>query len=373
MKRTTLANIDSLFKPLHYVLRGLKRIRPSSNQPTKSFFVIKFFGMGSIIRIANVIEEKGIPKDNVVFVTLARNRKILEILQFESICIRDASAFAACASSLSVLFRLSRTRNAMILDMERSSHLSGIFRILASRGKPCSSFYFGTPNKVRANQKFIGLENKSALLAISEMLGDQSGSRRGSNLENTPSNKVVVNCNAGPYLPERKYPLDQYAELIAQLHKLHSNWNFVLTGTVKESSYVHTFYKLLISKGVDESRLQNLSGTLSLEELIDLLKSSKMLITNDSGPLHLAQYFKVRTVAIWGPTSSKLVGYPDSEHMLNFKSAHACSPCFLNPKSKVAFECGGKRTCFSDHIISKMTQQIDQFIENVEIKVADIT
>ena len=72
------------------------------------------------------------------------------------------------------------------------------------------------------------------------------------------------------------------------------------------------------------------------------------MITDDSGPLHLAYYYETPTVSIWGPTSAHLVGYPESDRMKNVSIDKKCSPCFIHPKSKVAKACSNKIECLTE-------------------------
>jgi heptosyltransferase-1 len=55
----------------------------------------------------------------------------------------------------------------------------------------------------------------------------------------------------------------------------------------------------------------NLTGNTSLVSLPALIKMADWVITNDSGPMHLAAALGVRVIAIFGPTDSRLYGpYP---------------------------------------------------------------
>ena len=58
--------------------------------------------------------------------------------------------------------------------------------------------------------------------------------------------------------------------------------------------------KSLIKKGV--KNYQNLSGKISISELIKHISNLDLFITGDSGPMYVSAAFKVPTVAIFGPT-----------------------------------------------------------------------
>jgi lipopolysaccharide heptosyltransferase II len=83
----------------------------------------------------------------------------------------------------------------------------------------------------------------------------------------------------------------------------------------------------------------NLVGKTSLKELIALLRRVSLLITNDSGPMHVAAALGTPVVALFGPTDPGRTGPYGLGHRV-LRSGIPCSPCFsrrcVNPK---ALEC----------------------------------
>jgi len=71
-----------------------------------------------------------------------------------------------------------------------------------------------------------------------------------------------------------------------------------------------------------------LSGKTSLEMLIGVLAESSLMITNDSGPMHIAAALGVPTVAIFGSTDEKATG-PYGPRTRIVKHPVDCSPCLL--------------------------------------------
>ena len=80
----------------------------------------------------------------------------------------------------------------------------------------------------------------------------------------------------------------------------------------------------------------NLAGKTSVRELMALLKRCNLLITNDSGPMHLAAAFGVPLVAIFGSTDHSTT-FPLSDKAVVVREPVACAPCM-------------KRECPTDHI-----------------------
>lgn len=80
-----------------------------------------------------------------------------------------------------------------------------------------------------------------------------------------------------------------------------------------------------------QSLLRSVAGQTSLRELMTLLKHCRALLTNDTGPMHLAAALGVPVIVPFGSTSPELTGpgLPgDPRHRL-IRSNAPCSPCFL--------------------------------------------
>ncbi len=80
-----------------------------------------------------------------------------------------------------------------------------------------------------------------------------------------------------------------------------------------------------ICKGLPE-RVINLAGRTSIRELIALLKCCTIVLTNDSGPMHIAAALGVPLLALFGSTNEVKTGpYPQG----NVIHKHVeCSPCY---------------------------------------------
>jgi heptosyltransferase-2 len=74
----------------------------------------------------------------------------------------------------------------------------------------------------------------------------------------------------------------------------------------------------------------NLAGRTTLRELCALLKLCRVLLTNDTGPMHVSAAVGTPVVAIFGSTSPELTGpgLPGDSHHHSLKSNATCSPCF---------------------------------------------
>ncbi|TSE05539.1 glycosyltransferase family 9 protein [Aquimarina algiphila] len=369
MKYQFLIFIDGLVKPFYMMMNALKW-RGKMKKKEQHFIVLKFFGLGSITRIVHVMNTIGIEKKQVTFVTLYSNKAVIDLLDLNVIYVKTKHPFVLMISLFKLVLQIWKQKTTTILDMERVSNLSGLFRLIVGIGKHCSSFYFKPKNKNTRVQSFVSLQNKPATNAIAEMFNKTYACPSVKyNTKEGGNNKIFININAGNYLLQRRFTLSKYASLIKELHDKNPDWHFYLTGAKPEFTFVASFEERLINLGVTSKKISNIAGQHNLSEFVECLKETKLFITNDSGPLHLAYLFGIRTVGIWGPTSSKLVGYQENEQMLNLELDMSCSPCFIHPKSQIARYCQGDVTCFKSMNPKEMASKIIRFVESEKYKV----
>ena len=131
---------------------------------------------------------------------------------------------------------------------------------------------------------------------------------------------ILINPNAGDIIPIRRWPTQNYIELIHLLLK-QENIFVILTGTEPEKKQTE-----VISQAVGSDRCINFAGQTTFPELIDLYQISDILITNDSGPVHFSAMTDIQTFVFFGPETPKLYG-PLTDNCHVFYANYSCSPC----------------------------------------------
>jgi lipopolysaccharide heptosyltransferase II len=126
------------------------------------------------------------------------------------------------------------------------------------------------------------------------------------------------------WLPQR------FAEVAAAVvAKLSVQW--ILLGTPKDMAVGETIARTLGHSCV------NRIGQTTLQQLIDELRECRLLLTNDTGTMHLASLLGVPTVAIFGSTEPRLTGPLGDGHVI-VRHQVECSPCFLR-ECPIDFRC----------------------------------
>jgi heptosyltransferase-1 len=105
---------------------------------------------------------------------------------------------------------------------------------------------------------------------------------------------------------------DKFTELVRRL----PSKRVVLTGSVADRPRCE-----FIAQGC-----RNLAGGTDLFQLAELYSRCSVVITNDSGPMHIAAAVGTPVVAIFGPTDPALTGPYGKQHVV-LRSGIPCSPC----------------------------------------------
>ncbi|MEN5407811.1 glycosyltransferase family 9 protein [Aliarcobacter butzleri] len=95
---------------------------------------------------------------------------------------------------------------------------------------------------------------------------------------------------------KRWYP-EEFAKIAIEMSK---KYDIVIFGGPAETNIAKDIENELVSKGI--TNYQNLAGKTIIPELIEKIAGLDLFITNDSGPMHIAAAYKVKTIAIFGPT-----------------------------------------------------------------------
>lgn len=143
----------------------------------------------------------------------------------------------------------------------------------------------------------------------------------------------ILGLNPGAeYGPAKRWPADRFVEAaVAIQRKIHCQWLiFGGAGDTHLAGQVAEGIRRALAQDLDELRPFNLAGQTSLRELLALLKLCRVVLTNDTGPMHAAAAVGTRVVAPFGSTSPELTapGLPgDPRHQL-LRVHVPCSPCF---------------------------------------------
>ncbi|MFC1646394.1 lipopolysaccharide heptosyltransferase II [Candidatus Omnitrophota bacterium] len=140
--------------------------------------------------------------------------------------------------------------------------------------------------------------------------------------ENIKDNqKIVVIHASGNWFPKR-WPVENFAKLADELIEKFGA-AVVFSGAPSEKDTITDILGLVKNKVI------NLCGKTSIRQLGALFKRADLVVSADSGPLHISVALKRPTVAIYGPTSAAITGPLAKENISILQKEIDCViPCY---------------------------------------------
>ena len=139
--------------------------------------------------------------------------------------------------------------------------------------------------------------------------------------EHVPADRAVVGLNPGGGWPVKRWPPDRFGRLADALIDEYGVDVLVLWGPGEEAL-----------AGEVAAAMRNRPLVLPAVSLADLgayLKRCRLLVSNDSGPMHMAAALNVPTVGIFGPTDPRAQGPWGDGHGVVRKESVDCLGCNL--------------------------------------------
>jgi lipopolysaccharide heptosyltransferase II len=114
--------------------------------------------------------------------------------------------------------------------------------------------------------------------------------------------------------------VEYFAELVRLLAKKFPEARFAILGAAEDKPLGEMILR------AEPQRSLNLCGETSLPEMIEWLRLCQLMVTNDTGPMHVAAALNKPLVALFGPTAPRRTGpYGHLENVLRIDLP--CSPC----------------------------------------------
>jgi len=132
----------------------------------------------------------------------------------------------------------------------------------------------------------------------------------------------------------KRWPAAFFAEVVQELSPHFPRGRFAILGGASDRPLASEI------AAAAPGRCLDLTGQTSLPEMIEWLRRASLLLTNDSGPMHVAAALGKPVVALFGPTEPRRTGpYRQTNHVLQNRQL-PCVPCLQRVcRHSVPLEC----------------------------------
>lgn len=344
-------------------VRWLRALRRDPLAPARDILLIKFWGIGSLQLLTPAIRALRMrhPEARLTLLTLAANAEFVrgldvvdEVITLDVRSGRGAVGWMRLLGRiLGLAARLRRERFDRVYDFEFFTRFSALVA-LATGARETSGFASPHVNRggfhrhtvpfnrywhvARNFRALAGGENgrdvePDDLVPYAPTPADHAGLRAKLVAAGLPPGRpfVVLNPNAGELSLERRWPAGSFAELARTIAD-EDGVPVVLVGARSEAEYVHGIAARV--GDVRRGHLIDLAGQLSVGELCAALAEARTVVTNDSGPMHLAAALATPTIGLFGPETPVMYG-PIGERSSALWRPPVCSPCINVHENKV--------------------------------------
>ncbi|MEH6454251.1 MAG: lipopolysaccharide heptosyltransferase II [Psychromonas sp.] len=134
---------------------------------------------------------------------------------------------------------------------------------------------------------------------------------------------IIGLCPGAEFGPAKRWPTEHFASIANTL--IGKGYQVWLFGSAKDNEVTQAIKDSLNQE--QQAHCSNLAGSTSLIEAIDLMAACNIVVSNDSGLMHIAAAVGCKVVALYGSTSP---GYtpPLSDTVEILHTDIECRPCF---------------------------------------------
>lgn len=160
-----------------------------------------------------------------------------------------------------------------------------------------------------------------------------------------------ISVQPGARWMNKRWPVEYFERVVSGLGKRDASLGFLILGGSEDRELGARLARSLPDRCLD------LTFRTTLPEMVELLRFSKVMLTNDTGPMHAAAALRIPVVGLFGPTDPRRTG-PYQQESTALRSSLPCSPC-MKPR------CRWPRTMECLHQISPETviQRVQDCLE----------
>ena len=118
----------------------------------------------------------------------------------------------------------------------------------------------------------------------------------------------------------KRWPVENFTELVRRIASARPEFRFAIMGSADDSAAGAAINQAAPDRCLD------LTGKISLPEMIEWIRLGELMISNDTGPMHVAAALGKPVVGIFGPTEPRRTGpYGQLQNVVRIDLP--CAPC----------------------------------------------
>ncbi len=385
MVRTWFRRLDSILGLICVTVLSLFRRSAVNSGAVGGFeinriLLIKLVGMGDVVLLQTVFKQirKAFPQANIHLLTTPNlgNTFTAQSLHVDSVIIEDVGKWKFPPLRLVRLAKkLKRNRYDIAIDFEQHFFMTPLLLYLAHIPQTYGFFYHAIRSKLFTKGIPIS-PNRHMLFDFLDLAGESLSKRfliadtlRFEGI--TDSNRlsvhewleqrgilqkpyIIIHPGCGPSGQCRAWPQARFAEIAKRLSS--KGFTILISGIPSERSIIES-----IVRSAGTANIRSVVGELSFYEYAALLDEASLLLSNDTGPMHLGASLQVPTLGLFGPENpARYMPYGKGNAFLYVKQS--CSPCNHNYR--------GVRPKCTNRVFQKCMLEIN--VDVVERKILEI-
>ncbi len=354
------------------ILGKILRINHQLDREYKTIVVSKFKGMGSILQATPMLVaiKQRYPDAELVFVSTSSNKQILELLPMvgKVLCVNDKGLLKFAKTNLQVLWYLIRKRPEIYFDLEIYSDYSTLFTLFSLSINRVGFYLRSSSFRMGIYTHMMFFNPKVSIaevyLQMARLIGCEVSKSTLVHLQSSYTdselgeNYFVINPNASDLRLERRWGRHNFALLIQGLIKKYPQRKIVIIGSKDERKYTD---KIIVQLTDTSKQVINLAGKTNIYQLVGVVANCGLMITNDTGPMHIAFCTRTPVISLFGPCSPEQYGVSENCYAI-YKPVY-CSPCVHD------FEippCGGDNSCMKIIEVNEVMEKIESILSGVQ-------
>lgn len=147
------------------------------------------------------------------------------------------------------------------------------------------------------------------------------------------SRVVAMHVGVGPSAQYRRWPIERFVHFATAMLTFRKNLIVILTGGASEQPLIDAFKSSFGGRTVDASALGRLESTAAL------LRRCDLLVSGDTGIMHLGAAMGTPTVGLFGPNTPKCWGPVGACATWVYPTRQPSSPCINSYKRRIPERC----------------------------------